>query len=227
MATVESVLAQLNAQARPDQLAGMAKFGLTGDKRLGVTVPAMRKIAKAVGKDHELALALWATQIPEAMMVASMVDQPERVTAAQMDAWVQDFHAWDVCDQVCMNLFEKTPLAWQKIHEWAQRPKEFIKRAAFTLIACLAWHDKRATDEAFIALLPVIKSSASDGRNYVKKGVSWALRHIGKRNANLHTVAIATAHELQQVDAKSAKWIATDTLRDLSSPATQRRLAKP
>jgi 3-methyladenine DNA glycosylase AlkD len=225
MASVDAVLRQLKAQAKPDQLAGMTKFGLTGDKRLGVAVPAMRKIAKITGKDHQLALALWATQIPEAMMVASMVDRPELVTDAQMEEWVQDFNAWDLCDQVCMNLFEKTPLAWQKINDWAERPQEFVKRAAFALIAGLAWHDKGASDEGFIALLPLIVAGASDGRNYVKKGVSWALRHIGKRNAGLHAVAIATAHELQQLEAKSAKWIAADTIRDLTSAATRRRLA--
>ncbi|HMN26671.1 MAG TPA: DNA alkylation repair protein, partial [Caldilineaceae bacterium] len=160
MTSVDTVLAQLKAQARPDQLAAMARFGLTGDRRLGVAVPAMRRIAKQTGKDHQLALALWATQIPEAMMVASMIDRPESVTAAQMESWVKDFNAWDVCDQVCMNLFEKTPLAWPMIEAWSQRPEEFVKRAAFTLIACLAWHDKQAGDERFIALLPLIMAAA-------------------------------------------------------------------
>ncbi len=224
MVTVEEVLSQLKAQAKPDQLAGMAKFGLTGDKRLGVSVPEMRKIAKQIGKDHQLALALWQTGIPEALMVAAMIDRPELVTAEQMDAWVQDFNAWDVCDQVCMNLFEKTPLAWQKIAEWSQRQEEFVKRAAFALMACLAWHDKQASDAAFHRFLPVIKTGASDGRNFVKKAVSWALRNIGKRNANLHTFAIGAAQELQQLDSKPAKWIAADTIRDLNSEVTLRRL---
>jgi 3-methyladenine DNA glycosylase AlkD len=224
VATVEAVLARLKARARPDQLAGMARFGLTGDNRLGVTVPDMRKIARETGKDHALALALWQTKIPEAMMVASMVDQPELVTDAQMEAWVQDFNAWDVCDQVCMNLFEKTPLASQKIHEWSLRPEEFVKRAAYALIAGLAWRDKQAPDEAFIALLTVIKAGATDRRNYVKKAVSWALRNIGKRNANLHAFAIATAQELRQLDAQPAKWIAADTIRDLNSAATRSRV---
>lgn len=224
MTTVEAVLTALKAQARPDQLAGMAKFGLTGAQRLGVTVPAMRTLAKAIGKDHPLALALWPTQIPEAMMVASMIDQPELVTDAQMETWVRDFNAWDVCDQVCMNLFAKTPLAWAKIHAWAARPEEFVKRAAFALVACLAAHDKTTSDDAFIALLPLIKAQANDGRNFVKKAVSWALRGIGKRNANLHAYAMTTAHELEQLDAKPARWIAADAIRDLTSAATQRRL---
>ncbi len=170
MANVEDVLTKLKAQAKPDQLAGMAKFGLTGDKRLGVAIPDLRKLARAIGKDHALALALWETQIPEALMLASMIDQPVLVTDAQMESWVQDFKAWDVCDQVCMNLFEKTPLVWQKIGDWSQREEEFVKRAAYALLACLAWHDKKATDEAFIQVLPVIKAGATDGRNFVKKG---------------------------------------------------------
>jgi 3-methyladenine DNA glycosylase AlkD len=226
MATIDTVILNLKAQAHPDQLTGMASFGLTGANRLGVGIPALRQLAKTTGKDHTFALGLWATQIPEAMILASMVDQPALVTDAQMEAWVQDFMAWDVCDQVCMNLFEKTPLAWQKIPAWAERPEEFVKRAAFALIACLAWHDKQATDAAFIAFEPVILAGATDGRNYVKKGVSWALRHIGKRNAHLHAFAIATAHMLQQLEARSAQWIAADTLRDLASPATGRRLAR-
>ena len=226
MANVEDVLTKLKAQAKPDQLAGMAKFGLTGDKRLGVAIPDLRKLARAIGKDHALALALWETQIPEALMLASMIDQPVLVTDAQMESWVQDFKAWDVCDQVCMNLFEKTPLVWQKIGDWSQREEEFVKRAAYALLACLAWHDKKATDEAFIQVLPVIKAGATDGRNFVKKAVSWALRNLGKRNANLHAIVIATAHDLQQLDAKSAKWIGADTLRDLSSAATQRRFTQ-
>jgi 3-methyladenine DNA glycosylase AlkD len=203
----------------------MARYGMTGDRRLGVAVPEIRKIAKDIGKDHALALALWETQIPEAMMVASMIDQPELVTDAQMEAWVKDFNAWDVCDQVCMNLFEKTPLAWQKIDEWSRREEEFVKRAAFALIACLAWHSKTAGDEDFIALLPVIEMGATDERNFVKKAVSWALRTIGKRNANLNAHALATAQEIQKIRSKAARWVALDTLRDLGSKSTQRRLA--
>lgn len=226
MTIVDELLTRLRTLARPDQLSGMAKFGLTGAKRLGVAVPEMRKLAKQIGKSHPLALELWQTQIPEAMMVASMIDDPKQVTGEQMDAWVKDFQAWDVCDQVCMNLFEKTPLAWQKVVEWSSREEEFVKRAAFALIACLAWHDKKANDQAFVDLLPLIKAQAGDGRNYVKKAVSWALRHIGKRNAMLHPLAIATAHELQEFDSKTARWIASDTLRDLASEATQRKINK-
>lgn len=215
MTTVEDVLAQLQAGARPDQLAGMARYGLTGARRLGVAVPDMRRIAKGIGRDHALALDLYQTGIPEAMMVASMIDVPAEVTDAQMEAWVVDFAAWDVCDQVCMNLFEKTPLAWQKIHDWSTREEEFVKRAAFALIACLAWHDKTASDEQFVALIPVIKAGATDERNMVKKAVSWALRNMGKRNSALRAVTLQAARDLQQTDSRAARWIASDVKRDL------------
>lgn len=216
MKTADQVIEQLQTSARPDQLDGMARFGLTGARRLGVAVPDMRRIAKAVGRDHGLALALYATGIPEAMMVASMIDVPAEVTDAQMEAWVVDFAAWDVCDQVCMNLFEKTPLAWQKIHDWSTRDEEFVKRAAFALIACLAWHHKTATDDQFVVLIPVIRAGATDERNMVKKAVSWALRNMGKRSPTLRTVALQTAQDLRQIDSRPARWIAADVQRDLA-----------
>ena len=226
MTTVTEVMEKLTAQADPDQLEGMSRFGITTEKRLGVTVPQMRVIAKQTGKDHQLALALWETGIAEAMIVAAMVDVPAEVTEAQMEAWVVSFNSWDVCDQVCMNLFEKTPLAWDKIRDWSQREEEYVKRAAYALIACLAWHDKGTSDENFIALFPLIKSGATDERNYVKKAVSWALRNIGKRNSNLNAVALQTAQDLKEMDLKSARWIGSDAVRDLNSDATRRRLGR-
>jgi 3-methyladenine DNA glycosylase AlkD len=212
--------------ADPKQLSGMSRYGITTDKRLGVKVPQLRKIAKQIGKDHDLALGLWDTGIAEAMILASMVDVPEEVTEVQMEDWVLDFNSWDVCDQVCMNLFDKTPLAWQKVRNWSQREQEYVKRAAYALIACLAWHDKDAPDEKFIALLPLIKTGATDERNYVKKAVSWALRNIGKRNPNLNAIALQTAQELKETDSKTARWIGSDALRDLTSDATKRRLER-
>ena len=226
MTTVTEVMEKLTAQADPDQLEGMSRYGITTEKRLGVTVPQMRVIAKQTGKDHQLALALWETGIAEAMIVAAMVDVPAEVTEAQMEAWVVSFNSWDVCDQVCMNLFEKTPLAWDKIRDWSQREEEYVKRAAYALIACLAWHDKGASDGKFIALLPLIKSGASDERNYVKKAVSWALRNIGKRNSNLNAVALQSAQDLKEMDLKPARWIGLDAVRDLTSDATRRRLGR-
>ena len=226
MTTLTEVMDKLTALADPEQLNGMSRYGITVEKRLGVKIPQLRQIAKQSGKDHELALALWETSISEAMILASMVDLPEQVSEAQMEAWALDFNSWDVCDQVCMNLFEKTPLAWQKIEDWSQREEEYVKRAAYALIACLAWHDKQAPDEQFIDLLPLIKSGASDDRNYVKKAVSWALRNIGKRNSNLNAVALQTAQDLKAIESKPARWIGSDALRDLTSEATSRRLEK-
>ncbi len=226
MPEVQELLEKLRAKAKPGVIAGMARYGMTAEKRLGVAVPDMRKIAKEVGKDHQLALELWQTGIPEAMILASMVDVPAEVTDEQMEAWVVDLNSWDVCDQVCMNLFDKTPFAWKKVRDWSTREEEFERRAAFALLACLAWHDKKASDEQFIELLPVIKAGATDGRNYVKKAVSWALRNIGKRNPALNQVAGETAEELGQMDSKVAQWIARDAIRDLTSETTRRRLAK-
>jgi len=226
MTTVSEVMGELTAQADPAQLDGMSRYGITIEKRLGVKVPQMRVIAKQTGKDHQLALALWETGIAEAMIVAAMVDVPAEVTEAQMEAWVVDFNSWDVCDQVCMNLFEKTPLVWDKVRDWSKREEEYVKRAAYALIACLAWHDKGASDENFIALLPLIKSGATDERNYVKKAVSWALRNTGKRNSNLNAIALQTAQDLKEMDSKPARWIGSDALRDLTSDATRRRLER-
>ncbi|MBW2121270.1 MAG: DNA alkylation repair protein [Deltaproteobacteria bacterium] len=199
---------------------------MTGDKRLGVSVPELRKLAREIGRDHMLALELWKTGIPEAKIVAGMVGDPERLTERQMESWVKGFDSWDVCDQVCMNLFEKSPLVMKKIHDWSEREEEFVKRAAYALIACLAWHDKEARDEIFIELLPLIKRGATDGRNFVKKAVDWALRSIGKRNPSLNRAAIKTAGEIQGVDSKSSRWIASSTLRELTSEAVQERLKR-
>jgi 3-methyladenine DNA glycosylase AlkD len=224
MASVEEVLERLRAKARPDQLEGMARYGMAVERRLGVQIPELRRLAKEIGRDHQLALPLWETGVAEAMILASMIDVPGEVSGAQMEDWVADFDSWDVCDQVCMNLFEKTPLAWDKIREWAEREEEFVKRAAFALIACLAWHDKEADDEAFIALMPVMKAGATDGRNYVKKAVSWALRNVGKRNLALNQAAIRAAEELRETDSRTARWVASDVIRDVTREKVQAKL---
>lgn len=226
MASVEEVLKKLKAKARPDQLEGMARYGMVAERRLGVSVPDMRKIAKELGRDHKLALELWKKGIPEARILAAMIDEPEKLTEKQMEDWVKDINSWDVCDQVCANLFEKTSLAWKKILDWSEREEEFVKRTAFALIACLAWHDKEAEDEKFIKLFPVIRRGATDERNFVKKAVNWALRNIGKRNPNLNKAAIKTAKEIQRIDSKASRWIASDAIRELESESVQRRLRK-
>ena len=226
MAYVAEVLERLRSMARPDQLEGMAKYGMVVERRLGVSIPNLRRLAKELGQNHKLALELWKTGIAEARLVAAMTDDPEKLTGGQMEDWVKDINSWDVCDQVCMNLFEKTPLAWKKITDWSEREEEFVKRAAFALIACLAWHDKKAKDEEFIKLLPVIVRGATDERNFVKKAVNWALRNIGKRNQALNRSAINTAREIRQIDSKAARWIASDTIRELESEAVRVRLKR-
>jgi 3-methyladenine DNA glycosylase AlkD len=226
MLSVDEVLEKLKSKANPDAVEGMSRYGMASEKRLGVSVPDMRKLAKEAGKDHALALGLWKTGIPEAKIVAAMVGEPEKLTEKQMEDWVKDINSWDVCDQVCMNLFEKTPLVWKKILDWSEREEEFVRRTAFSLIACIAWHHREAKNEEFIRLFPVIKKAATDPRNFVKKAVNWALRNIGKRNLNLNKAAVETAKQIQLMDSKPGRWIAQDALRELESEKIQGRLKK-
>lgn len=224
MATAMEVLERLREKARADRLDGMARYGIVTENRLGVSVPDMRRLAKELGKDHGLALQLWKTGVQEARIMAALIDDAHAVNEEQMEEWVKDFNSWDVCDQVCMNLFDKTPHAWKKVRDWSAREEEFVRRAAFSLIACLAWHDKKADDKMFVDLLPVIQDAATDERNYVKKAVSWALRHIGKRNLSLNREALQTARLIQKIDSRAARWIASDAIRELEGEAVQRRL---
>ena len=226
MDTVNQVMMALQSKAKPENLEGMARFAIVGDRRMGVSVPDMRKIAKSIGMNHQLALDLWDTGVPEAMIVAGMIADPDALTEQQMEDWVVDINSWDICDQVCMNLFEKTPLANKKIHDWSTRDEEFVKRAAYALIACLAWHDKEAGDEEFIEYFPIISAGATDERNFVKKAVNWGLRNIGKRNLNLNAKAIELAHQINQIDSRSARWIASNALRELESDKVKERLSK-
>ena len=224
MASVKDVMEKLQSKAQPEQSEGMAKYGIPVEGRLCVSVPDMRKLAKEIGRDHKLALDLWKTGIGEARILAAMVGDPDKLTEEQMDDWVKGINSWDVCDQVCMNLFEKNQLAWKKIVDWSKREEEFVKRTAFSLIACLAWHDKEAGDEKFIELFPVIIRGATDERNFVKKAVNWALRNIGKRNLNLNQAAINAANEIRRLDWKAARWVASDAIRELESEGIQKRL---
>lgn len=222
----EQVLNLLRAQADPEALDGMARFGIQIDQRLGLSIPTLRKIAKEVPHDHQLALELWESGIQEARILASMIDNPEDATEEQLEKWVKDFNSWDICDQVCDNLFEKTRFAWDKAREWSTREEEFVKRSAFTLIACLAWHDKQASDQQFIDTFPLIKAGAGDPRNFVKKAVNWAVRNMGKRNLTLNQAAIELAEDLLTLGDKTANWIAKDALRELRSEKVQQRLLK-
>jgi 3-methyladenine DNA glycosylase AlkD len=224
MAIFTDIIKQLKSMARPDQLAGMARYGMSVENRLGIAIPDLRKMAKKIGKNHSLALELWRSGYQEARILAALIDDPVAVTDQQMEAWVKDFDSWDVCDQVCMNLFDRVPFVSRKIKEWSTRPEEFVKRAAFSLIACVAWHDKGASNEDISTFLPIIKEGATDERNFVKKAVNWALRHIGKRNIKLNKQALKAAREIQQMDSKPARWIAADAIRELESEKVQQRL---
>ncbi len=221
----EDIIQRLKSLSDPEAVKGMARFGINPENTYGVSIPKLRRIAKEAGKDHALAGKLWASGIHEAKILASMIDEPKAVTEEQMEVWVRDFDSWDVCDQLCMNLFDKVPLAWQKIADWSEREEEFVKRTAYTLIACLAWDDKKAEDEKFVGLLPVIIKGTTDERNFVRKAVNWALRQIGKRNLNLNKAAIKTAEEIRKIDSKAARWIAADAIRELTSDAVRKRLA--
>jgi len=220
------IIKQLKSLSNPEAVEGMARFGINPRNTFGVSIPNLRKIAKAAGKDHKLALQLWDSGIHEARILSGFIDDPALVTLEQMEEWASDFDSWDVCDQVCSNLFDKTSYAYQKALEWAGRDKEFVKRAGFVLMASLAVHDKAAGENEFEKFLSMIKREASDGRNFVKKAVNWALRQIGKRNAYLNKLAVKTAVEIQELHSRSARWIAADAIRELESEAVQRRLGK-
>lgn len=224
MNRTESILTRLRSQANPLNIAGMARYGISTDNTLGVSMPALRALAKEIGRDHELALSLWSSGIHEARILAGLIDDPRLVTETQMEQWVADFDSWDVCDQVCSNLFDATPFAYEKAVTWACRKEEFVKRAGFVLMAALSVHDKKAGDDVFEPFFALIVRESTDGRNFVKKAVNWAVRQIGKRNALLNARAIAVAEEVQMVDAPSARWIAADALRELTGEKVQSRL---
>jgi 3-methyladenine DNA glycosylase AlkD len=219
------IIKELKSLANPKNVEGMARFGINPQKALGVNVPVLRKMAKEIGKNHGLALQLWDSNLHEVRILATMIDEPDKVSEKQMEEWVEEFNSWDLCDQCCMNLFDKTSLTWEKAIEWVSREREFTRRAGFSLMACLAWHDKQTEDKDFLKFFPLIKKYSTDERNFVKKAVNWALRQIGKRNKNLNKEAIKIAKEILKTDNKTAKWIASDALRELSSEAVQKRLS--
>nr|MDO8079537.1 DNA alkylation repair protein [Candidatus Freyarchaeota archaeon] len=220
------ILKRLETLSNPEAVEGMAKYGIIPEKTYGVSIPELRKIAKKTGKNHDLAQQLWASNTRETRILASMMEDPEMVTEEQTDSWVREFDYWEICDQCIMNLFRWTNFAYRKAVEWSSKDEEFVKRAGFVLIACLAVSDKKAGDEQFERFLPIIKREAADRRTYIKKAVNWALRQIGKRNPELNKKAIKTAKEIEKLDSKSAKWIASDALRELTSEAIQERLQK-
>jgi len=225
MLTVEEIVSHLQALANPENVAGMKRYAVGGQHTLGISVATLRKIAKEIGRDRQIAAGLWATGIHEARILASIVDDPSLVTKRQMEEWVMGFDSWDLTDQVCMNLFDKTSFAWEKAIEWAGRGEEFQKRAGFTLMACLAWHDKKSPAERYYPFFPVIEGACDDGRNFVKKAISWALRKMGARDQALNKLAIETAKRIQKQESSSARWIARDVLTELESQKVQQKLS--
>lgn len=236
---VPAILAELRSLGSARDRAGMARYGINVDDAFGVSVHVLRRVAKRLGTDHGLALALWKTGNHEARLLACFVDDPARVTAAQMEAWAGSFDSWDVCDQATTSLFDATRHAWTKARAWAVRDEAWVKRGGFALMAGLAVHDEGAADRDFLELLPLIERGAWDERNFVKKAVNWALRNIGKRNRALHRAATRCAGRIRAAaneraggerggdpGARSARWVAADALRELESEKVQARLAR-
>jgi 3-methyladenine DNA glycosylase AlkD len=224
---VQGVLAFLERKGSKKNVDGMARYGIVAKKVFGVSVGTLRAHGKRIGKNHELAAALWATGWYDARMLAAFVEDPSRVTVAQMDRWCRDFDNWAICDTVCFHLFDHTPHAWAKVSAWSARREEFVKRAAFALLASLSVHDKHAPDALYVRGLKLIERGATDDRNFVKKAVNWALRSIGKRNPALNAAAVATSRDLADSANPAARWVGKDALRELTtSPAVLRRLAK-
>lgn len=220
------ILETLKGMSDPVNVAGMARFGISSKNTLGVPVPAVRKLAKEIGTDHKLAAKLWSSGVHEARLLAGFIDDPDEVTENQMEQWALEFDSWDICDQVCSNLFDRTPFAIKKAKEWSRRKEEFVKRAGFVLMAALSVHDKKAEDRLFESFLPIIIRESADERNFVRKAVNWALRQIGKRNILLNKSAVRSAKEIQKIDSKSARWVAADALRELQGPAVEKKLSR-
>jgi 3-methyladenine DNA glycosylase AlkD len=226
MSLLNDIIEQLRAAGSEANREGMARFGITADKALGVPLPYLRQLAKVHQKDHNLAMQLWETGIHEALIMATMVDDPARVTNEQMEQWVSEFDSWDVCDQCCSNLFDKTPYALQKISEWTKREEEYVRRAGFVLMACLAVHDREARDEVFERFLPLIVQYSTDSRNFVRKAVNWALRQIGKRNQTLYDQALKVSESLMNSENKTARWIGSDAYRELMGQTAINRMKR-
>lgn len=225
---VPEVVRELESLGSPENVAGMARFGIVAPKAFGVPSAEVKRVAKDVKKRvedrHEFALRLWATGIHDARGVAYLIDDPKRVTEEQMDAWAADFDNWAICDSTCGHLFCRTPLAYKKVVEWSRRDEEFVKRAGIVLIAWLAVHDKKADGARFAELLPILEREAHDDRNFIKKAVNWSLRQIGKRSLELNRLAIETAERIRAQNTSHARWIAADALRELTAEKTLERL---
>jgi len=223
----KEIIKKLESLKNPKNVEGMARFGIRPDtKVLGIPIPETRRLAKQIGKNHELALKLWDSKIHEARILAGYIEEADKITQKQFEKWVKGFDSWDVVDQVCSSVLDRVSFVEKKIFELSERKEEFVKRTAFTLICCLAVHDKKMPDKEFVKFFPIIKKAAVDERNFVKKSVNWALRQIGKRNKALNKKALALAKEIKKIDSKSAKWIANNAISELASENVQKRLKK-
>ncbi len=226
----EEIIKKLKSLENPENVAGMARFGIVTKKAFGIAAPVLKLLAKDIKKQtenrHSLALELWETGIHEARIIAYLIDNPKEVSETQMDAWVADFDNWAICDGACGHLFCKTDFAYQKVFEWSEKEDEFIKRAGIVLMAWLAVHDKKADGAKIAQFLPILETHADDERNFIKKAVNWSLRQIGKRNLHLNKLAIETAEKIKSQNTKSARWIASDALRELTNEKTLERLRK-
>src|SRR4029078_1790147 len=223
---VDETLRWLEKRGTKANRDGMARYGIVADKVFGVSMATMKAQAKLLGKDNDLALALWDSGWYEARILTSFVDDPLRVTPSPMDRWARDLYNWAICDSICFHLFDKTPHAWAKIDQWSTRKDEFIKRGAFALLAAVALHDKKAPDAPFMKSLKVIEKAADDDRNFVKKGVSWALRSVAHRNKNLHSASLALAEKLAASDDKTKRWIGKDVVKDITRPLILKKISK-
>ena len=220
-----TAVAWLKAHGSQKFRDGLARYGLPAEQAFGLPVATIKAYGKTLGRDHGLAQALWKSGWTDARMLAAFVGDPARVTPAEMDAWCRDFDSWGIVDTVCFTLWDRSPHAWTKAKQWTKRKPEFEKRAGFVLMACLAAHDKAAADAKFMPFLTLIEKGASDERNFVKKGISWALRHIGHRSAKLHAAAIKTATRLAKSEDATERWVGKDALRDLTRPAVVKKVA--
>ena len=224
--SVNTVISELKKHGSRRNIEGMARYGITSAKAFGVNASIIKALAKKIGKNHELAVQLWETGYLETRALACLTADAKLVTKSLMNKWVRDFDSWAVCDAACDYLFIYTPFAFNKIFEWSGRKEEFVRRAAFVMIATLAVHDKNRDDNDFLKFFPLIKQYSVDERNFVKKAVNWALRQIGKRSIFLNKKAIELAREIKGIDSKSARWIANDALRELRNPKTRIRRSK-
>jgi 3-methyladenine DNA glycosylase AlkD len=221
---VKAVLAELRKLGSEKNRAGMARFGINTGRAFGVSIAAIRPLARRYRRNHELAAALWASGYHEARLLAALIDDPKQVTSKQMDAWAADFDSWDLCDQACLKLFVKTPFVDQKIPRWAKDKREFVRRAGFALLASQAVHGKDVPDSVFREHLKLIDAASTDERNFVRKAVNWALRQVGKRSASLHKPALALAKRLAASPDKTARWIGKDAVKELTDPFQLGRL---